>query len=96
MPSARGIRVGRAFVELFADNSKLVRGLRRAEKRLKTFGDRIRNLGLKVAGLGTAMLGAAVSADRPFRGYWEGATNSQGFACRRAPWATNVSPAGAV
>jgi hypothetical protein len=50
MPSARGIRAGRAFVELFADDSKLVRGLRRAEKRLKAFGDRIRNFGLKMAG----------------------------------------------
>ena len=39
MPSARGIRAGRAFVELFADDSKLVRGLRRAEKRLKAFGE---------------------------------------------------------
>ena len=28
MPSARGIRAGRAFVELFADEKKLVRGLR--------------------------------------------------------------------
>jgi transposase InsO family protein len=32
MASAKGIRAGRAFVELFADDSKLVRGLRRAEK----------------------------------------------------------------
>lgn len=39
MASAQGIRAGRAFVELFADDSKLVRGLRRAEKKLKAFGD---------------------------------------------------------
>ena len=45
MPIARGIRAGRAFVELFADDSKLVRGLRRAEKKLH-------GLGLKIAGLG--------------------------------------------
>ena len=51
MPSARGIRAGRAFVELFADDSKLVRGLGRVEKRLKAFGDRIRNLVFKLAGL---------------------------------------------
>ena len=38
MASTQGIRAGRAFVELFADDSKLVRGLRRAEKRLKAFG----------------------------------------------------------
>jgi hypothetical protein len=62
MASAPGIRAGRAFVELFVDDSKLVRGLRRAEKRLKAFGDRIRNLGLKIAGLGTAMLAPLIAA----------------------------------
>jgi hypothetical protein len=66
MPSARGIRAGRAFVELFADDSKLVRGLRRAEKRLKAFGDRIRNLGLKIAGLGAAMLTPLLGAAKAF------------------------------
>jgi hypothetical protein len=30
MPSARGIRTGRAFVELFAKDGRLVKGLRRA------------------------------------------------------------------
>src|SRR5690606_17492746 len=52
--STQGIRAGRAFVELFADDSRLVRGLRRAEKRLRAFGDRIRNLGLKLAGVVSA------------------------------------------
>ena len=66
MPSARGIRAGRAFVELFADDSKLVRGLRRAEKRLKAFGDRIRNMGLKIAGLGAAMLAPLAGAAKAF------------------------------
>jgi len=66
MSSARGIRAGRAFVELFADDSKLVRGLRRAEKRLKAFGDRIRNFGLKIAGLGTAMLTPMLGAAKAF------------------------------
>ena len=66
MPSTRGIRAGRAFVELFADDSKLVRGLRRAEKRLKAFGERIRNLGLKIAGLGAAMLAPMLGAAKAF------------------------------
>jgi len=34
--SARSIRAGRAFVELFADNSKLVSGLRQVEPRGET------------------------------------------------------------
>lgn len=37
MADAKGIRAGRAFVELFADGSKLVRGLRAAERKLKAF-----------------------------------------------------------
>ena len=63
------IRAGRAFVELFADDSKLVRGLKAAEGKLKAFGASIRNLSLKMAGAGTGvltpMLGAAV-ASLPF------------------------------
>jgi len=66
MPSAKGIRAGRAFVELFADDSKLVRGLRRAEKKLKAFGNSIRNLGLKMAGLGTAILAPLLGTAKAF------------------------------
>jgi len=59
--STQGIRAGRAFVELFADDSKLVRGLRRAERKLRAFGGSIRNFGLKIAGaigVAVAPLGA--------------------------------------
>ncbi|HRR86597.1 MAG TPA: hypothetical protein P5316_16420 [Phycisphaerae bacterium] len=69
MANAQGIRAGRAFVELFADDSKLVRGLRRAEKKLKAFGDSVRNFGLKLAGLGTAMLAPLVASAKLFSGY---------------------------
>ena len=50
MSSAKGIRAGRAFVELFADDSKLVRGLRRASAKLQAFGASVRDIGLKMAG----------------------------------------------
>ncbi len=63
MSNTKGIRAGRAFVELFADAQPLVRGLRAAEKRLRAFGDSIRTIGLRMAALGagllTPMLGAA-------------------------------------
>ncbi|MEY3458647.1 MAG: hypothetical protein RL215_1804, partial [Planctomycetota bacterium] len=36
--NAQAIRAGRAFVELFADDTKLVRGLRAAERKLQAFG----------------------------------------------------------
>ncbi len=66
MASSRGIRAGRAFVELFADDSKLVRGLRRAEKKIKAFGSSIRNMGLKMAGLGAAILAPLLGAAKAF------------------------------
>ena len=56
MPQAGAIRAGRAFVELFADDSKLVRGLKRAQAKLKAFGESVRNMGLKLAGLGSAIV----------------------------------------
>ncbi|MCC5829763.1 MAG: phage tail tape measure protein [Phycisphaeraceae bacterium] len=66
MSEATAIRAGRAFVELFADDSRLVRGLRAAEKRLKAFGQRIRNLGLKLMGIGSAMLAPLLASARSF------------------------------
>lgn len=56
------IRAGRAFVELFADDSKLVRGLRAAEKKLRAWGQSVSAIGKQLMGLGTAVaapLGAA-------------------------------------
>ena len=66
MPSTQGIRAGRAFVELFADDTKLVRGLRAAETKLKAFGSGIRNLGLEMAGLGAAALAPMLGAAKGF------------------------------
>lgn len=40
-----GIRAGRAFVEVFADDSKLARGLNRAQARLKSFGAGVESIG---------------------------------------------------
>ena len=47
--STNAIKAGRAFVELFADDSKLVRGLRAAQRKIKAFGAGIRSMGLKMA-----------------------------------------------
>jgi hypothetical protein len=68
MPSTRGIRAGRAFVELFADDKRLVRGLRAAQARLKAFGANIRNLGLRFAALGTAAIAPMLGAAKAFSG----------------------------
>ena len=66
MATAQGIRAGKAFVELFADDNQLVRGLRRAEKKVKAFGDSVRSLGLKTAGIGSAILAPMGAAAKSF------------------------------
>ncbi|MFO7959008.1 MAG: hypothetical protein R6X33_18130, partial [Candidatus Brocadiia bacterium] len=55
MARTRGIRAGRAFVELFADDSKLVRGLHRASRRLRSFGQKVRQLGQRMVAASAAM-----------------------------------------
>lgn len=61
MPATGGIRAGRAFVELFVEDSRLVRGLRQAQRRLQAFGAAVRGLGTRLAGLG-ALMGAPLLA----------------------------------
>ena len=59
MPSmnSSAIRAGKAFVELFADDSRLVRTLRHAENKVRQFGKNIQSIGRNLT-----MLGAAASA----------------------------------
>jgi hypothetical protein len=66
MPQAGAIRAGRAFVELFADDSKLVRGLKRAQAKLKAFGESVRNMGLKLVGLGSAVVAPLAASSKVF------------------------------
>lgn len=57
MPRGKSIRAGRAFVEIFADDSRLDRGLNRAQQRLENFGRAAFAVGASVAaamGLATA------------------------------------------
>lgn len=51
MPSARGIRAGAAYVELFANDNRLVRGLKRAQARLNAFGAGVREIGMRMVRL---------------------------------------------
>ena len=48
MADAKGIRAGRAFVELGVSD-KLTRGLRKAQARLKAFGNAVRSIGARLA-----------------------------------------------
>jgi len=66
MPPSSAIRAGRAFVELFADDSKLVRGLKAAQAKLKAFGASVRTMGTKMMGLGAAVAAPMVAASKVF------------------------------
>jgi len=66
MAKSGAIRAGRAFVELFADDSKLVRGLKAAQAKLKAFGASVRALGTKMMGLGAAVAAPLAGATKVF------------------------------
>lgn len=61
MAGARGVRAGRAFVEIGTNNDSLERGLRAAQQRLRSFG-----AGLRATG--TALLAGAVVGGAIFAG----------------------------
>lgn len=66
MANAQGIRAGRAFVELFADDTRLVRGLNAASKRLKDWGESIGSVGKKMLAAGLGVLGSLAGAGKLF------------------------------
>ncbi|MFQ5733190.1 MAG: phage tail tape measure protein, partial [Planctomycetaceae bacterium] len=67
--SAKGIRAGKAFVELFADDSKLVRGLRSAQRRLRAFGRSVTQMGRRMAVASIATLAPIAVATKIFAGF---------------------------
>ena len=66
MAESRGIRAGAAYVELFIKDSSVVKGLEGASKRLKAFGEGVRNLGAKVAGVGAMVTAPLVAFAKVF------------------------------
>jgi len=66
MAPTKGVRAGKAYVELFAEDRKLARGLKRASRRLKAFGAGVRRLGLQAAAAGAAMLAPLLAASKAF------------------------------
>lgn len=56
MANTSGIRAGRAYVELGANDAQLMKALRRAQKRMRAFASGISSLGGKLAAGGGAML----------------------------------------
>ncbi len=66
MAGANGIRAGRAFVELFADDRALVRGLRTAQQKLAAFGAAVRGIGTQMLALGAGIVGPLALAAKSF------------------------------
>jgi TP901 family phage tail tape measure protein len=65
LADTKGIRAGRAFVELGVSD-KLSAGLRRAQKQLEAFGAGLRSVGIRMAGIGAAAVTSLFGAARMF------------------------------
>ena len=65
MVSTSGIRAGKAYVELSL-HDRLTRGLRRAQARLRAFGETVGEIGQKMTMLGTAGVTAAFASAKKF------------------------------
>ncbi len=63
------IRAGKAVVELFADNKRLVRGLRQAEAQVKAFGNHVQAVGTQLVALGAAASAPFVLSTKVFVGF---------------------------
>jgi len=63
--NARGIRAGRAYVELGVSD-RLGVGLARARRRLRAFGAAVTGIGLKTAAIGASMMAPLLLAARSF------------------------------
>jgi hypothetical protein len=57
MPSAQAIRAGAAYIELYANDNRLVRGLKAAQKKLQNFGASVRAIGMRMLTLGGMVAG---------------------------------------
>lgn len=54
--SASAVRAGKAYVEIFADNTKLQAGLRKAQAQLRSFGAAVNAIGAGLVAAGTGIL----------------------------------------
>ena len=66
MPSAAEIRAGAAYVELYAESNRLVRGLKMGEKLLKDWGRRVSSMGKKTMAAGAATVTPILAAAKAF------------------------------
>ena len=88
MASTRGIRAGPAYVEFYAQDNRLVRGLNRAAKKLRAFGSVAREIGAKLL-KPSAVMAAPFARECLFlgaAGSKRGADDPSSLKLRRAGW----------
>jgi TP901 family phage tail tape measure protein len=68
VPNTSGIRAGRAFVELGVSD-RLTAGLRRAQRRLRAFGDRVRAVGARLTAISAGIGAGFAISTRVFAGF---------------------------
>jgi hypothetical protein len=66
MASSSSIKAGSAYVELFTKDSRLVKGLNDASKRLDAFGKGLQGIGTKMAMLGAGVVAPLAGAAKRF------------------------------
>ena len=66
MANSQAIRAGRAFVELFADDKRLVRGLKAASGKLKAWGAGVTSMGVKLFAAGAGVLAPLLLSVKKF------------------------------
>ena len=69
MVTTSGIRAGRAFVEIFVENSRLIRGLRSAQARLRAFSRSVQAMGRQLLTVGTSAALPFALASRTFANF---------------------------
>ncbi len=66
---AGAVRAGRAYVELYADSSRFMAGIRQAESALKGFGSQLQSIGMKMAAMGAAAVTPFALSAKTFRSF---------------------------
>jgi hypothetical protein len=66
MADNKGVRAGRAFVELGTEDSAFVKGLKKAQAKLKAFGAAVRTAGIGLTGIGGALTAPILAAVKGF------------------------------
>lgn len=69
MPPTSGIRAGKAFVEVGAQDAALAKGLRRAEARLRAFGRRVQEIGQGLVKASAAAVIPLALSSKVFAGF---------------------------